>query len=233
MFTSHWFSTGSPKFLIDLIRQEHLFDLSQMSVLSSVIESYEIETLNLKALLFQTGYLTIKKRDLRTSSFILDYPNYEVEIAMSYAILDLMTGRRVAKMDSPLFTLQDAFRANNAERVIKIINALMSDIPYQLLQSDKEAFFHALIHLIFRYIGVTIESEVCTSNGRLDAAVTTETHVYILEFKIDKTAAVAMQQIIDKGYKVKYELTNKQIVGLGININTETKKIDDWTMHVF
>jgi Predicted AAA-ATPase/PD-(D/E)XK nuclease superfamily len=225
-FEPHWFSTGSPKFLIDIIKERGMFDFNQLKVNGMILDSYDIENLDIRTLMFQTGYLTVKKKDVRTGTYLLDYPNQEVEKAMSNQILALMTGKQF--IDTPLFNLQDAFLDGETERVVQILNSMLRDIPYQLLQYDREAFFHSLVHIIFRYIGFEIESEVNTSNGRMDAVVQTESRVYIFEFKIKKTAEIAFQQILDKNYADKYRLSNKEIIGIGINFDIENKCIDDW-----
>jgi hypothetical protein len=224
-FASHWFGTGSPKFLIDLIKQRGLFDFNQLQVSSEIIDSYEIENLDIRTLLFQTGYLTVKSRNIRNGMYVLDYPNQEVEQAMSRQILALMTGKQ--HIDTPLYNLQDTFLKDNRPRIVEILNSMLRDIPYQLLQYDLEAFFHALVHILFRYMGFHLESEVNTSNGRMDAVVTTDTHIYIFEFKIKKTAQEAFEQIITKQYADKYRMFNKTIVGIGINFDTANKCIDD------
>jgi hypothetical protein len=225
-FESHWFGTGSPKFLIDLIRQKGAFDFNELKVDGEILDSYEIENLDIRTLFFQTGYLTVKKKDARTGTYILDYPNQEVEKAMSRQILALMTGKQ--HIDTPLFNLKDAFDEDNRPRIIEILNSLLRDIPSPLLKIDREAFFHSLVHIVFRYLGFTLESEVYTSNGRMDAVLKTDTHIYIFEFKIKKTANEAFQQLLDKKYADKYRLSNKPIIGFGINFNSTKKCIDDW-----
>jgi hypothetical protein len=225
-FESHWFGTGSPKFLIDLIRQKGAFDFNELKVDGEILDSYEIENLDIRTLFFQTGYLTVKKKDARTGTYILDYPNQEVEKAMSRQILALMTGKQ--HIDTPLFNLKDAFDEDNRPRIIEILNSLLRDIPSPLLKIDREAFFHSLVHIVFRYLGFTLESEVYTSNGRMDAVLKTDTHIYIFEFKIKKTANEAFQQLLDKKYADKYRLFNKPIIGFGINFNSTKKCIDDW-----
>ena len=225
-FEPHWYKTGSPKFLIDIIKSVGEFDFSQLKVNNRILDSYDIEDLNIRTLMFQTGYLTIKKRDLRTGSYVLDYPNQEVEEAISNQILSAMTGKQ--QIDTPLFNAQDAFLENDMERIVEILNSMIEDIPNQLLKRKQEDFYHSLVHLFFRYMGFRVESEVNTSKGRLDAVVTTDTHVYIFEFKIKKTAELAFQQILDKNYAEKYRMYNKTMVGIGINFDIENKCIDTW-----
>ena len=82
--------------------------------------------------------------------------------------------------------------------------------------------------MVFQYLGQFIEAEVNTSDGRIDAVVQTDTHVYVLEFKLDESAEEAIQQIQKKGYGEKYQSLEKQIVGFGINFSSTTKSVDDW-----
>jgi hypothetical protein len=227
-FLPYWFNTGSPKFLIDLLKSGRYtnFDFNKTYVNASMLEGYEVEDLNILTLFFQTGYLTIKEFDRRNGAFILDYPNREVEQAMAHKILAMMTHNLM--IDVPLLNLIKAFEENNIEKIMKILNVMLRDIPYNLLQADKEAFFHSLVHITFRYVGFNFESELQTSDGRMDVAVKTNQTIYIFEFKIDKTAQVAIEQIIDKRYAEKYKMFNKNIVGIGVNFDSENRRIGDW-----
>jgi hypothetical protein len=101
---------------------------------------------------------------------------------------------------------------------------------YYIIDKKDEHFYHALVHIHFRYLGWFMESEVHTSNGRMDAVVKTDTHIYILEFKLDQTAKIALDQIKNKDYATKYALENKQIVGIGINFDMDNKTVDDGGM---
>jgi hypothetical protein len=78
MFKNYWFSTGSPEFLIEQMRKFDRFDVENSVIDSSMLDKYDIENLALIPLLFQTGYLTIKKLDSMTGEMVLDYPNKEV-----------------------------------------------------------------------------------------------------------------------------------------------------------
>jgi PD-(D/E)XK nuclease superfamily len=109
------------------------------------------------------------------------------------------------------------FFGSDMEQVITIINAMLKDVPSLLLDGQKEHFYHALVHLYFRYLGFFIQSEVHTSDGRMDAVVHTTAHIYILEFKINQSAADALEQIRKKGYAERFRADNKTIVSVGIN----------------
>lgn len=81
-------------------------------------------------------------------------------------------------------------------------------------------------------MGQIIDSEVNTSHGCIDFVVKTATHIYILEFKLDESAEIAFAQIVAKNYAAKYRFMNTQIIGIGINFNSNQKTIDDWKMQM-
>ena len=79
-------------------------------------------------------------------------------------------------------------------------------------------------------MGFYVQVERHTTNGRMDIVMQTPAYVYILELKMDQTAAAALQQIEEKGYARAFEGDARQLFKIGINFNTETKLIDDWTV---
>jgi ATP-dependent exoDNAse (exonuclease V) beta subunit len=91
-----------------------------------------------------------------------------------------------------------------------------------------EQFFHAAIHLLFTYMGLRVHSEVHTSDGRVDAVVETDTRVYILEFKLDRSAEEALAQIRTKKYYQAWWHLGKPVVGIGVNFSSETKNVEAW-----
>jgi len=58
-FAAHWFETGTPHFLIELIKKRHfdLANLEEIIVSLHSFSSFDIEELPLLPLLYQTGYL--------------------------------------------------------------------------------------------------------------------------------------------------------------------------------
>jgi PD-(D/E)XK nuclease superfamily len=106
------------------------------------------------------------------------------------------------------------------------------DVPSLQFDGQKEHFYHALVHLHFHYLGFFIQSEVHTSDGRMDAGAHTATHTYVLAFKIDQSAAAALQLIRDKDYASRFRADGKTIVGLGINFDTEKHRVSEWEEEV-
>ncbi len=131
-----------------------------------------------------------------------------------------------------IIKIRNAFRANDLERVIQILQEVFKKLPYFLHEHYPEKFFHAAIHLLFSYLGVRIHSEVCTSDGRIDSLVETDTHIYILEYKLDQSAQVALEQIKLKRYYQAYWNVGKPVVGVGVNFSSKSKNIEDWVAEV-
>lgn len=231
-FGGYWFQSGTPTFLLHLIKNQRLFNFNDLQVSNIILDSYEIESLDVRTLFFQTGYLTIKAYDWQTNLYTLDYPNREVEEAMTQYIIATMLDKDKLDSSAPVVALQQAFLKNDLDKVVQIIHALLKDVPSLLIEKNDEHFYHALVHLHFRYLGIFMDSEVHTSDGRMDAVVKTATHIYILEFKVDQSAEVALVQIKNKDYAAKYKLEGKSIIGLGINFDRVSKGVSDWASEV-
>jgi hypothetical protein len=77
-------------------------------------------------------------------------------------------------------------------------------------------------------MGFYVEVERATSDGRIDMIVKTSDYIYIFEFKLDKTADEAMQQIEDKQYAKPFEHDGRYIYKIGVNFSTKTRRIDGW-----
>lgn len=125
--------------------------------------------------------------------------------------------------------IKKAFQVGDIKEVIRLINVMLKNIPYHI-HPNTEGFYHAVVHLLFYYLGVFIESEVNMSDARADAIVKTETHIYCFEFKYNQTAEEAMEQIKAKSYLEKYGDDKRKLIGIGINFSSEKKGIDNWLM---
>jgi Predicted AAA-ATPase/PD-(D/E)XK nuclease superfamily len=231
-FESFWFKTGTPYFLIQMMKEKEEYIFNKIVTPAMLVESYDLENLDLRTILFQTGYLTIKEvtNSISGPVYLLDYPNKEVEVAMANHILASLFNKPQTQGAVPVFQIFDAFTDNNIEKVITIINAILKDVPNPLLRGKKEDFYHALVHLHFRYLGMMMDSEVFTSDGRMDAVVKTNTHIYVIEFKLDQSAEIALQQIKDKKYADKYGDDGREVKLIGINFDSVKKAVGDWLM---
>ncbi len=228
-FENFWFETGTPSFLINLLREQGLyaFDLEPKSQIE--FGSFELDNLHPYGLLYQTGYLTIRYRD-EYGLYHLDYPNHEVRNSMLAYLLDAFGGVRRGGGIVLAIQMEQAFMAHDIAKVIRILQGMFKGLPYQLREKQPERFYHAAVHLIFAYMGLRVHSEVCTSDGRADAVVETPEKVYVLEFKLDQGADVALTQIREKRYHEAFWKLGKPLVGVGVSFSSATGNIVEWEM---
>jgi Predicted AAA-ATPase/PD-(D/E)XK nuclease superfamily len=228
-FFNHWFSTGSPDFLIKKMRSLTYYNVENSVVNNRILDKYDIDNLTLIPLLFQTGYLTVKKLDRMTGDMVLDYPNKEVRDSMyEFLIDDVSQNPQRIHTGMTIQDLNKAFLSRNLEKVKAILDSLLADLPVEAYSKQTEGLYHGLIHLVFKYLGVFVNSEVHSSKGHADSVVQTLTDVYIFEFKFNKTAQEGIDQIKKQDYAGSYRASGKTITGIGVNFNSDKKGIDDW-----
>jgi PD-(D/E)XK nuclease superfamily len=128
--------------------------------------------------------------------------------------------------------LKKAFLKNDLEQAEVILTSLFGGLAFDVYthqtQQQVEGFYHGLIHILFKCLGIYIQSEVHTSKGRADSIVETPTHIYFLEFKINSDADTALNQIGTKKYAASYAADSRSKIGIGINFNSHTKELDGW-----
>lgn len=228
-FFNFWFATGTPTFLLKKIFNEDVFDCEGMEVDSSFIDQYSLENIELTSLFFQTGYLTIKNKTPE-GNYILGYPNKEVADSMYRFILTKFEHKGDGGVT--MQHLAKYLRQNDLEKVFYLLQNTFNTLPYDVYKASNEALYHGLIHIVFQYMGMNIESEVHTKFGRLDAVIQTETHVYIFEFKFNKTSEMAMEQLKKRKYADKFRAIGKEIVGIGLNFTEKNRAIDKWVVEM-
>jgi len=228
-FNNYWFETATPTFLIKLVVEGGYYDIkNERSDLSS-LGNFDLFNLDPITILFQTGYLTLKEHIIENIYF-LGYPNKEVQLSILKLLLAEYSRKNSRQTINLLIQLKESFDKNELDKVFVHINALFADIPHQIFEDKLESYYHSIIHLIFKLLGYYTQSEVSTSEGRIDAVVQTGNNIYILEFKVGKTekaAKNAIQQIKEKNYAQKYKSekeNGKTIYIIGVACNEKTIK---------
>lgn len=229
-FSAHWFETGTPSFLIDLIgkRQFDLSNLEQINVSSQSFSSFDIEDLPTLPLLYQSGYLTIKSFLSDVNAYCLGFPNREVSQSFSESLLTTFATSR-AECSKLLVDISKNLHTFPWDHLQFFDNMqkLFSLIPYDLYVKN-EKYFHSLFYLTIKLAGFQIGAEIHTQQGRTDAALEVKDKVIIFEFKLNESPQVAMDQIKNKRYFQIYEDRALPIYLVGINFNGEARMIDGW-----
>ncbi len=230
-FANYWFETGTPTFLIKLIkaRQYNIEPFEHLEVPELTFSTYELESLDLIPLLFQTGYLTIKgfRRDQFGEIYTLSYPNYEVKHAFLSYLLSAYDEIEVALSESHLRRLLYALEAQNLPEFFAVLEIFFANIDYDL-HLDYEKYYQTIFYLIFVLLGVRISAEVKTSQGRIDAVIELAKHIFLFEFKLNGSADEALQQIKTHAYAQKYQGKGKPLTLIGANFDSAKRKITDW-----
>ena len=226
-FENFWFETGTPTFLIKLLNREQQYDLEHVQANALVFSSFELERIQPLALLFQTGYVTIKAVD-KNRIYTLSYPNYEVKDSLLQYLLAEYT--HLFPSDTSLLALQmkQALDQDDIPEFVAALNSLFASIPYQIFIADKEAYYHSVTFLALSLVGSFVQVEVSQAKGRPDAVVHTEQAVYVMEFKLDESAEAALSQVKEKEYTQPYRKLGKAVKAVGFNFSSQQKTVNQW-----
>ena len=229
-FDNYWFSTGTPSFLMELAkRKEFDFESALKEAVPQVaFSAFEIDDIDPLTLLLQTGYITIKGTEERFDQtwYFLDFPNREVAGAFSTYILSSYAGKTQTAAAQFTAEMATALLKKDLKRLRKVMEVFFAGIPYTAHKKN-ESTFQTIFFSIFRLLGLYVEAESATNDGRIDAVVRTEDAVFIFEFKLDNDPT-ALAQIKEKEYFKKYLLDRREIYIVGVNFDSEKGNLIGW-----
>ncbi|MFM2393263.1 MAG: hypothetical protein RLZZ546_1245 [Bacteroidota bacterium] len=230
-FHNFWYQSGHPAFLWKLLKKVNVYDIDNLDSSIEALDSYDIENLNYKTLLYQTGYITFGE-ELAPLFYKMNFPNREVRDSFNKFLLGNFKEDVAFDSSSLLLKMKKAFKEKDFEKIREQLNILFASLPYDFMNKEKQVIFHAIIHLTFTLMGSFVMSEVHTHKGRCDALAFIDDAVYCFEFKLGKSAKDALQQIHEKGYLNAYKNQGKQLYAIGVNYSKTSREIDDfeWEM---
>ncbi len=229
---SYWFETGNPgegaptpEFLVKLIRENNYYipSVEEIVLRREMLDWFDVEDIMIEVLMYQTGYLTIKKVEQKgdIKEVMLSYPNKEVRTA-----LNLYISRKIEKGSYRwIKEIREVFERGEIEKIEELINKVLLSIPYVWYKdtSRYESFYCALFYVLLVSSGLEVIAEDVTSIGRIDLTVISKGKVYIIELKVDKEGAI--EQIKEKRYYEKY-LDREEIYLVGIVIDSKERKVE-------
>lgn len=229
-FGSYWFETGTPTYLIELLKRYH-YDLEHMAhaetyadVLNSIYGDEEP-----LPVIFQSGYLTIKGYNEEFGLYRLGFPNREVEEGFVKFLIPYYT--RFNKIEAP-FEIQrfvQEIRAGEPDAFFRRLQSFFADTPYELVK-DLELHYQNVLFIVFKLVGFYVKAEYHTSQGRIDLVLQTDKYIYVMEFKLDGTAEEALQQINDKQYALPFAADSRKVLKIGVNFSNTTRNIERWVV---
>ncbi len=233
-FRPYWWSTGNPSFLIDLLSEQrrYLPDLENYIADDIILDTFDVDHIDLVALLWQTGYLTFagKQQSIDGIEYRMKVPNREIQISLNNLFVQYLTdlthdlrhrkkGLYLALCQADMTNMQDN------------ITALFASIPYQnyanKIIQDYEGYYASVMYAYLASLGLQLIAEDTTNKGRVDMTVILPDKVYVIEFKVDKPG-MALEQIKEKGYHGKYIADNQEIYIVGINFDSAEKNITEF-----
>ena len=228
-FRDYWFETGTPSFLVYQLKKTEypLENMTTEELSTDMLNSIDIMDQNPLPLLYQSGYLTLKSYDPEFDTYVLGFPNREVEQGFIKYLMPFYTPKTNEQNTFAIAQFVKDVRKGDAEGFMHRLQDFFANGDYQVM-GKTELYFQNTLYVFFRLMGFYVEVERHTTRGRMDIVMQTPDYVYILELKINQTAAIALQQIEAKGYAQPFANDSRRLFKIGINFSTETKLIDDW-----
>lgn len=231
VFNAYWFETGTPTFLVTLLKKHHypLEQMEQVQTTADVLNSIDTLSDNPIPLIYQAGYLTIKGYDKRFKLYQLGFPNKEVEEGFMQYLLPFYCS--YSNVDAP-FQISQFVReveAGETEKFLLRLTSFFADTPYELVK-DLENHYQNVLFILTKLLGFYVKAEYHTSAGRIDLVLQTGQYTYIMEFKLDGTAEEALAQINCKDYPLPFVTNGTTLVKIGLNFSKETRNIEKWVI---
>lgn len=233
-FDSYWFESGTPTFLVKRVQASNYnvreFSDKAFYVKKNRISDYWGNDIDIVPLLYQTGYLSIQNYDWKRNLYTLGFPNDEVKYGFLQCLMDEYMSQIENKSGKDLESIRQYLERCEIDEMMNALIALIASIPYTTKDDPFEHDFQTAIYLLFTLLGQDTYAEVHNVMGRADCIVETTDYVYIFEFKRDKSAKEALEQIDCKNYALPYKADNRKIIKIGVNFDSKKRIINDWSM---
>ena len=256
-FEAWWFETGTPTFLIDMLASRCIDSpkLDDMLSQRDLLSTFDVDDIATEALLFQTGYLTIRGEERRGGKkyYRLGYPNREVRQSLNENLLRHLLGRPPSLAEHTA-RLYDLLLANDFAGLESLFRALFASIPYEWHTKNEiahyEGYYASVFYSCFAALGLDVTVEDSSSHGRLDMAVRFNANVYLFELKVvggsagerttasgartggltsdDASTGRAMAQLQRKRYADKYRHLGQPIHLIGVELDREARNVASW-----
>ena len=230
-YGAYWFSSGTPTFLINMMRKFEVLP-SEISRVEADESEFDAPTENMSTLmplLYQSGYITIKDYDREFNYYTLDVPNKEVKVGLTKALIPYyVTQNTLVTTNTARRIAQCLVLKRDMDGALQLLKTFLDTVPY-CDNTHYEGHYQQVLYIVFSLLtDYLVGVEVHTSNGRVDVVLLTRTDLYLIEIKMNKDARTAMQQINLNDYAKRFALCGKPIVKVGVNFDSEKGTVDDW-----
>ena len=230
-----WFASGTPTYLVHLLKhfKQNINELIKDYHFPEEFIDYKADVEQPLPMIFQSGYLTIKEADPLTGSYLLDFPNKEVQRGFVTLIASSYLDTRTHNLSNWMLRSIRQLQQGKIQEFGEALTAFLADIPYTMRRKDsereRERYFQYTFFLLLRMLSCfTVYIEKEQSQGRVDCIVKVLDYVYIFEFKLDGSAQEALRQIEEKGYARPYAADPRKLFRIGVNFSSETGTISEF-----
>src|SRR5574344_23003 len=229
---NYWFASGTPTFLVKLIKKfgMDLTTIDNADALSSEFDAPTEGMTSILPILYQSGYITIKDYNQVTDFYRLGIPNKEVAFGLMNSLVPYYVSPDTLTTTNTMGKMYEELLHDNMDGALNRLKVFMAGLPYEL-ENKTEKHFQTIIYVIFKMMTKYVDVEIRTATGRIDMVIMTKTCIYVMEFKLDKSAEEAIAQIDTKDYLVTYTQKKRKKVKVGINFSSKTRTLDRWIIH--
>lgn len=235
IFKNYWWQSGNPNFLIETLKKSNFYlpNLEELVVDEVILNAFDVERIDIIALLWQTGYLTFDKEIVRNNriTYKMKVPNLEVKDSLYALFFDYLVDRSVDRVGTESRVL-DCIDSKDTAGMVEGFKSMFAAIPYHNYTNSPigsyEGFYSSVIYTFLSALGYVTIAEDVTNRGRIDLTLKTETSIFIFEFKVDKPEEEAMKQIKERKYYQKYQAEGKDIFLIGMNFNSNERNISNF-----
>ncbi len=235
---NYWFESGTPSYLLRQMRRfkTDITKLDDLEVSASAFDQPTENMRNALPLLYQSGYMTIKKYDFTGQSYTLGIPNKEVRVGFTEGLLPSVTGLEGGEVQMGFAVrFWKALRAKDTDLALRELQAYLEGLPYVEGFKKKleevtvaEGFYEWTFYLIFSMLNVYVQTQVKCARGRADMVVFMPDTIYVMELKLNGTAQDALKQIEEKGYALRYATDPRPVVRVGMGFSIEKRALTEY-----
>ncbi len=229
-FGSYWFASGTPTYLINMMRHYEVMptDITRVEADASEFDAPTENMQTIMPLLYQSGYITIKDYNDDYNYYTLDIPNKEVRVGLTKSLIPSYVTQNTLATTNTARRIAQALDKQDMDGALQLLQTFLGTIPYCNV-TNYEGHYQQMLFIIFSLLtDYLVDVEVHTPKGRVDMVLLTKTDLYLIELKLNKDAQTAMQQINLKDYRQRFALSGKPITKVGINFDGKTGNITDW-----
>lgn len=232
-FRNYWYESGSPFFIVNWMQEHQILDPEEYRHIvvngNDFISIQEIEQADAASFLYQSGYLTIEKKEEQLLT--LDYPNREVKNSLSSMYLKLVY--RVEGYALLGNEIWKALRQGDIQEIVRLYNIALAGVAYEDYGKNRNEFWYrSMFVMLLRGAGIISYSEPHTSKGRADVVIQFKNLTVVLEFKLSKTSAgveqmkrLGAQQIKERGYADGYSGDGREIITAVLVADAEKREV--------